>query len=185
MLLNYSLWKVITLLVTLLLRNSLATLVMCKNNISTDKIMWVLTIITPCCINNNWLKIIDNLFLLRVSTRLSWLWRASNLFICLLIPSFLLSFLLYFNTLWWELLGVTITKSLSPLLNDPLTLHNPAAWQRESRKSSLCLPWAHRLSPSPKPAQTEVFITEEEWAQKRGELMKRWRWHLFDLSCVN
>lgn len=91
-------------------------------------------------------------------------------------------FFLHLNILWRELLRAIIAKAFSPNSNT-ITLHNPAAWQRESRKSSLCLPWAHRLSPCSKPAQTEVFITEEEWAQKRGEYwMKRWRWHLLDLS---
>lgn len=97
-----------------------------------------------------------------------------HLFIGLLISSSPLPFLLLFNILRWELLVAADAKSFSPLSNTPITLHNPAAWLRESRKSSLCLTWAHRLSPSFKPAQTEVFITEEEWAQKSGEeWMKR------------
>lgn len=96
-----------------------------------------------------------------------------HLFICLLISSVLPSFLPSFNILWS---GSTIAKSFSPPPNASITLYNPAAWLSESRKSTMCLTWAHRLYPSPKLAQTEVFITEHEWAQKREkEWMERQR----------
>lgn len=104
-----------------------------------------------------------------------------HFFICLLISSVLPSFLPSFNILWS---GSTIAKSFSPPPNASITLYNPAAWLSESRKSSMCLTWAHRLYPSPKLAQTEVFITEHEWAQKREkEWMERQRRQFIDLSC--
>lgn len=104
-----------------------------------------------------------------------------HLFICLFISSVLPSFLPSFNILWS---GSTIAKSFSPPPNACITLYNPAAWLSESRKSTMRLTWAQRLYPSPKLAQTEVFITEHEWAQKREkEWMERQRRQLIDLSC--
>lgn len=92
-------------------------------------------------------------------------------FTCELLPCFL-PFLLSLNILWGEPSGATIAKLFSSLPNTPITLFNSAAWLGESRKSSLRLTWAHRLSACPKAAQTEVFITGEEGAQKE---QREWR----------